>query len=244
MVKTRSRVLIVIPARMQSGRLPGKALLDATGTPLIVHTIKRALKCKRYMEAAVMVATDSMKIAEVAKNHVSVQYEAGDDIWCGTRRAAKLLHTMWADYNDVTAVVNWQLDEPLVVPQEVTRMCRRFVTAPCDIATFVAKLNPATADDPNRVKAVVEYNECKNFTRTNIEAATHEHVGVYAFRPSILKKLGNLEPSARSQSESLEQLTWLDHGYQVEAVTLRTAPLSINTRADYAAFQAQRHLDD
>jgi 3-deoxy-manno-octulosonate cytidylyltransferase (CMP-KDO synthetase) len=187
-----------------------------------------------------MVATDSMEIAEVAKELVAVHLDNKEEAWCGTRRCANLYRVMWEEYKDAGVIINWQMDEPCVLPRDIRKLSARFAKSPCDIATLVAPLTHDAEVNPNRVKAAVQYGECKSFDRSPVRGSTHEHVGIYAFRPSVLKRIGKLSQTISSRSISLEQITWLDHGYSIDAVEVKNAPLSINTIEDYESFVASR----
>ena len=237
---------IIVPARLNSGRLKNKAVLNETGWTLIEHTVDAAIETSRLLDAFVVVATDSIRISKAVANMDCYCLRDGTDgIWCGTVRAARCIEHGWKSFRHCTSIINWQVDEPLVDPADVASLAMHLLDDPSDIATLVAPMTEKTMGSEDEVKAHVSHGECLNFRRTLDSYVNQHHVGVYAFRPKTLRAIGELEQSQRSASARLEQLTWLDAGYSIAAVPIEQAPLSINTPADYAEFCALiRERDD
>ena len=225
-------VLIVIPARLASSRIARKPLVSAGGYSLLWHTLQAARKAACELEDSdVVVATDSPEILGAIGGDCrtilsSVPY------WCGSQRTAAVAQQ--AGVSDSDFVVNWQVDEPLVRPEDVVGLVARLGEEAAAIATLVAKARPSSAADKNRVKVEVAAGECSDFSRT--APFNHEHIGVYGFHAGTLRELQNLGPCPRSQHESLEQLSWLGR-YRIVAARIDAAPMSINTTADLETFR-------
>lgn len=97
---------------------------------------------------------------------------------------------------------------------------------------------------PNLVKVVVGKGQrCHWFSRSDMAGAM-EHCGIYAFHSSTLRALGNLPVSELSKAESLEQLTWLEHGYNIFGVEMEDVPLSINSPEDFERFKKHKEQHD
>jgi len=245
-------ITIAIPARLDSKRLPRKPLREAGGKSLIRHTVDSVL---RPFNHSVVVLTDSQDIADQVPDVPC--FVSSFPYWCGTQRIAAAVkagdvlieewYISWGDY-----IVLIQCDEPCIKPEHIRDLASALncISRPSrmyDIATLVAPLSVDAMNDPNVAKAHIELAmdgisdewRCRDFTRSmppNKSVITYHHVGVYAFRKDMLIGLGDLKPSIRSQEESLEQLTWLDHGHEILAVKIDEIPLSINTEEDLAEW--------
>ena len=243
------RPVIAIPISLASKRLPRKALLDISGEPLAVRTIKQALKCD--VAVGVVAVCDSHEAAEVAEGLCDVIVDNRRGVWCGTQRIARaMLRTPGlfpAQRSDTAAVINWQVDEPFVHPDDVARLITKinwnqYESKPVEVCTLVAPFRngPAEIQDPNTVKAIVPSwkEKCDRrgvvttFTRKPTLEHAYHHVGVYAFSACSVVKLGTLPQSKRSKREKLEQLTWMDAGVSVHSIKTDAIPLGINTEAD------------
>jgi 3-deoxy-manno-octulosonate cytidylyltransferase (CMP-KDO synthetase) len=239
-------VLIVVPARVGSTRLPNKPLLLLGGAPLIHRVAERALRVPGADR--VVVATDSDDVAEaVADVGVDVvmtrsTLESGTD-----RVAAVSARSEFAGYD---IVVNLQGDEPFL-PLEAVRGAVARVQQGDAIGTAAAPLDPVLRDDPARVKVVTDdRSRALYFSRAAIphlrepgeldRVAWWQHLGIYAYRREVLLRLAALPPSPLERAERLEQLRALEAGFTIGVMLLdKPAWPGIDTPDDLAAAEAR-----
>ncbi len=246
-------ITIAIPARMKATRLPNKPLLDIIGRPLIAHVID----CARRFEAAeIVVATDDLRIAEVAEREGVVAILTREDHPTGSDRLAEVADRL--EWPDTQIVVNLQGDEPLM-PQS----CLRAVVdalrgdAGAAAATLAMRIdNIAEALDPNAVKVVSDHQgRALYFSRAPIPwprdawhtaqrelpagAPMRRHLGLYAYRAGTLRRFAALPPAPLETIESLEQLRLLHHGYKIAVRdTPEAIPPGVDTPEDLARVRA------
>ena len=221
--------VIVIPARMDSTRLPGKPMLEIGGRPLVEWIYIRAMKT---LASIVVVATDGNSELERFCRKASIRYTSTlPRHQNGTSRCLEAFDYLPAEVSDVCSkVVNWQCDV-LANPEDVDKL---LISHDYGIRTLVAPLGPGDMDRPDVVKAAVFNERAHWFSRASMTGALH-HVGVYGFHPSVLRQVARLVPQFNSMSplEQLEQLTWLEEGNRIHASMIDEPPLSINTLIDY-----------
>lgn len=233
---------VVIPARFDSSRLPGKALLPLAGKPMLqwVHERSRASQA-----GEVVVATDDERIATASRAFGADVAMTARAHLSGTDRIAEVAATRgWID-EDI--VVNVQGDEPLIPPVVIDQVAKLLAAhARADIATLAAKLdNVADLQDPNVVKVACDATgRALYFSRapipwnrdapTTLVGGAHlRHVGIYAYRVSSLRRLAALPPSRLEQIEKLEQLRALEAGMEIRVAIAIERPLAdVNTAAD------------
>ena len=205
---------IVIPARFDSSRLPGKALLPLAGKPMLQWVHERA---RASGAAEVCIATDDERIATAARGFgADVAMTARTHV-SGTDRIAEVAaNRKWSD-DDI--VVNVQGDEPLIPPAVIDQVAKLLAShARADIGTLAVKIDSlADLNDPNVVKAACDVNgRALYFSRapipfnrdtpTTLTPATLRHVGIYSYRVAALRKLASLPPGRLELIEKLEQL--------------------------------------
>ncbi|NTW57095.1 MAG: 3-deoxy-manno-octulosonate cytidylyltransferase [Chlorobiaceae bacterium] len=228
-------VVILIPARLDSTRLPGKMLADVEGVPLIVRTWRQALKSR--LANRVAVATDSPEIAEVLHACGAEVIMTSPGLSCGTERIAEAARLIGGD-----VFVNLQGDEPLISPENIDLVIGPFLAAVSpDCATLVfpvAQDELQQLDDPNVVKVVMDrkgyalyFSRSPLPYRRNMHPSTlfYRHIGLYAFSAKVLQQFASLPPSMLEASESLEQLRLLENGYRIRCVVTGTDTPGVNT---------------
>jgi 3-deoxy-manno-octulosonate cytidylyltransferase (CMP-KDO synthetase) len=232
---------VVIPARYDSSRLPGKALLPLAGKPMLQWVHERA---RASGAAEVCVATDDERIATAARDFgADVAMTARTHV-SGTDRIAEV--AMSRGWKDEDVVVNVQGDEPLIPPAVIDQVAQLLNThARADIGTLAVKIDAlGELNDPNVVKAACSADgRALYFSRAPIPLnrdapqtltpATLRHVGIYAYRVSALKRLSRLAPSRLELIEKLEQLRALENGLEIRVALAVERPLAdVNTAAD------------
>ena len=209
----------VIPARYASSRFPGKPLTPVAGLPMIRRVYEGACTAKAL--DSVLIATDDSRIADVCRGFGAEVALTRSEHPTGTHRVCEAVAAREEDL-----VVNIQGDEPLIeghVIDAAVEVMRRDPDAP--MATVVHPLAEEAADDPNRVKAVLDQRgRALYFSRSRIPyvrpdgeapASLWQHVGLYAYRRSFLETLVRLSPTPAELAEGLEQLRALEHGYPI-----------------------------
>ena len=229
---------VVIPARFASSRLPGKALADIAGKPMIVHVAERA---RESGALRVCVATDHDGIREAAERHGFAAVMTRPDHRSGTDRVAEIVQSQHFDPEDI--VVNVQGDEPLIEPGLIRAVAGLLSDAPeAAIATACHPIRSAAEMfDPNVVKVVLDHEGyARYFSRAPIPWARdafagstsalpaglpcYRHIGVYAYRARFLTNFPRLAPSPLEQFEALEQLRALWHGFAIAVAVRHDAP--------------------
>ena len=241
------KACVVIPARLDSTRLPGKMLLRETGRSLIEHTHAAALLAKRPL--AVVVATDHEQIAEEVRRFGGKAVMTSRDCQSGTDRVAEVARQM-PEYD---LFVNLQGDEPEMDPTSIDRVIEVLAEdAAVPMASVASPItDPEVLLDPAVVKVVLDRTgRALYFSRSPIpfvrdaqEADTeneappfYQHLGLYAYRREFLLRFAELPPSRLEQAEKLEQLRVLEAGETIRIGVVPHANSGIDTPADYAAF--------
>lgn len=234
---TKTRTLVLIPARMAASRLPGKPLLDIGGLPMIVQVVRRA-------EAArigrVVVATDTPDIANSVTAHGGEAVMTRADHPSGSDRIFEALQTL-DGAGDIDTIINVQGDLPTIAPDDIRAVLTPLSDTSVDIATLAAVI---TKDEehtnPNVVKVVGSpLSETRlralYFTRATAphgEGPRYHHIGLYAYRRSALARFVALPPSPLEIREKLEQLRALEAGMRIDVTVVDTVPLGVDTPHD------------
>jgi 3-deoxy-manno-octulosonate cytidylyltransferase (CMP-KDO synthetase) len=230
-------VLILIPARMASTRLPGKPLADIAGRPMIVHVAARAAESGL---GRVVVATEVEDVAEAVGRHGFEAVMTGAHHQSGSDRIFEALRTL-DPAGEADVIVNVQGDLPTIDPQAIAAALRPLEEAAVDIATLgVEIVRDEEKTNPNVVKIVGSpLTETRlralYFTRATApsgEGPLYHHVGLYAYRRAALERFVSLPPSALEKRERLEQLRALEAGMRIDAEIIDTVPLGVDTPED------------
>ena len=257
MTSAPASALIVIPARLSSTRLPRKMLLAETGRPLIEHTWMAARAARAA--AGVVVATDSAEIAAAVARFGGQAVMTSPAATSGTARIVEALPRLPA----ADVIVNVQGDEPELAASAIDEAIDLLTRCPeAGVATLVTPLRSVDdLRDPAAVKAVLTpwrqdgatLPGCWRavyFSRAAVPAARDwsdalmsasppfywQHVGLYAYRRSVLEAWDTLPESRLAALESLEQLRLVEAGVPVVAGAIAHAARGIDTPRDYAAF--------
>lgn len=243
----------VVPARLASTRLPDKPLVDLGGRPMVVRVAEAA---QRSGAQAVLIATDSERIADAARAHGIDAMLTRADHPSGTDRLAEV--AVRAGWPDDALVVNVQGDEPLIDPALIAQVAAHLAAHPdCAIATAAHPLDdPADVFNPNVVKVVLDAQGIAlYFSRAPIPWSrdayqpvwpdvarmpapaqpVYRHVGLYAYRAAFLRAYPTLARSPLETGEALEQLRALWHGHRIAvALTAHVPAPGVDTPADLA----------
>jgi 3-deoxy-manno-octulosonate cytidylyltransferase (CMP-KDO synthetase) len=236
-------VLIVIPARMASTRLPGKPLADIAGEPMIVHVMRRAQEADL---GAVVVATDSEAIFTCVEKAGGRAVMTRADHVSGSDRIFEALGS--ADPTGRCGiVVNVQGDLPTLRPADIGAAVAPLRDAAVDIGTLAAEIGRVEErSNPNVVKVVGSplsptRLRALYFTRATAPAGDgplYHHIGLYAFRRAALVRFVNLPPSPLERREQLEQLRALEAGMRIDVAIVDSVPLGVDTAEDLERARA------
>lgn len=230
--------VIIIPARYQSTRLPGKPLRMLAGKPLLQHVHECA---QRTSASNIIIATDDERIASVARTFADEVCMTAASHSSGTQRLAEVIdqYKITAD----TIVVNLQGDEPLMPAACITQVAALLEQhTDAKVATLSAPLHDAhELSNPNIVKvvtnalgyamyfsrAMIPYqrdSDAQSLTRALKQGVYQRHIGLYAYRAGYVKEYIHQQPSCYEQLESLEQLRVLWHGGTIAIAEAKVIP--------------------
>jgi 3-deoxy-manno-octulosonate cytidylyltransferase (CMP-KDO synthetase) len=229
--------IAIIPARFNSTRFPGKLLAEIDGKTLIEHVYRRVEQAT--LVGGVRVATDHKRIADEVRRFGGTAIMTRDDHSCGTDRLAEAVENLDPD----SLIVNVQGDEPMIDPSDIDQAITAARIGDAEMVTLMTKLDPAHADDPNRVKVVTDRNGIAlYFSRAKIPfgGTCFLHLGLYVYRVSFLRKFTHLERTPLEIAERLEQLRALEHGYRIRVVEVENESWGIDTPDDLERFKGMR----
>lgn len=221
------KTIIIIPARWESTRLPGKPLAMIGDKPMIQHTWERA--CESNADE-VIIACDSKIVYDAATKF------GAQAIWTpkadtGTERVIGVQEIEAADF-----VINVQGDEPFINPKDINEVIKIVHNHPDKVATLRTDLIGNEGKDPNVVKAISNaIGLVGMFTRSSIYMRTnfaYKHIGIYGYSSKVLNKISSLEPTESSVKDSLEQLTWMDNNIPIIASWTSYKSLGVDTKED------------
>ena len=237
-------VLIAIPARLESTRLPQKLLLAETGKPLIQHTVEAAVAtgCRVAVaadEGVYMAACMDKPFWLSRLFHCDGKHENG------TSRICELIGQDEFEDDVFDLIINWQADEPEIKPEHIEELIRQATMFPgCDVATLAHCKWPTIDDlrDGSVTKVEVVRGLAARFGRSigGDRDNIYRHIGIYAYTPHALSWFCGQQPTQNEQRESLEQLRALDSGCRIRVGLVDHPYRGIDTRADYDAFVARQ----
>lgn len=229
--------VVVIPARMQASRLPGKPMADIGGEPMIVHVWRRAMAAE---VGRVVVATDAEEIRDAVRRAGGEAVMTRADHVSGSDRVFEAVSRIDPDA-DQELIVNLQGDLPTLDPRLVRACLEPLASGEVHIATLAAEITDEEERvNPNVVKVVgttvaPRVLRALYFTRATApwgEGAHYHHIGMYAYRRSALERFVSLRPSPLEIRERLEQLRALEDNMRIDVALVETVPLGVDTPAD------------
>lgn len=246
--------VVVIPARYDSVRLPGKPLREIAGKPMLQHVYERASESRA---SEVIVATDDSRIAQAAEGFGAVVCMTGSHHQSGTDRLAEVTRNYgWADSQ---IVVNLQGDEPLMPAKLIDQCAELLHSQGVGMATLASPiLSRMEFENPNVVKVIVdnEHNAIY-FSRAAIpharnpessmlamESALHHH-GIYAYRVDVLRRIVAAPRSPLEECERLEQLRAIAMGIGIRVGQPESRPgPGVDTAEDLAKVEKLLFTDE
>jgi len=232
--------IIVIPARMQATRLPGKPLAEINGRPMIAHVIDRA---KEADIGPVVVAAAENEIAEAAAQYGAKAVLTDPNLPSGSDRIKAALDSLDKDRkHDI--VINVQGDIPTISPLSIRAALTPLEEPSVDISTLVAEIkNQEELLNPNVVKAVLAASgRALYFSRALVPTGSgpvYHHIGLYGYRRKALERFVQLQPSPLELRERLEQLRALEDGMVISAAVVNDIPLGVDDLDDLERARVQ-----
>lgn len=231
------RALAIIPVRVGSQRLPGKALLRESGQELFLHTCDQAKKAANIDR--VVVATDDDAVHAAAKRKGYGVVRTSPACRTGSERCAEAAASIPCE-----VVLDIQGDWPEVAPRDLEAVVAQLLSGEAVCNTLCVSLHdPAVAANPNVVKVVRGRNgKALYFSRAVIPFVKdsayplRRHIGVYGFARATLLRIPPLPSSGLAEAESLEQLRFLENDIAMHVLDAEGDPWGIETRSDYDAF--------
>ena len=243
MSSPKPEVVIVIPARFGSTRLPGKPLVLLAGKPMIQHVYERAKLAEQADR--VIVATDDERIVKAVESFGGTARMTRPDHRTGTERVAEV-----AAHEKGDIFVNVQGDEPLLDPVAVDTAVNALLEEPAAVISTVATpiKTPADIMDPNIVKTVLDFdNNSLYFSRapipwvrdtaSKIQVRHLKHLGLYVFQREALLEYPTLPQGELERIEQLEQLRWLENGWKIRVAEVEHDAVSVDVPEDVARVE-------
>lgn len=240
----------IIPARYASTRLPGKALVDLAGKPMIQHVYERAAQVFDQL----IVATDDARIVAAVEAFGGQVVLTDVAHSTGTNRCLEAYQKWSLEHAPVEVIVNIQGDEPLIDAEDLRALLMLFEKQSCQFGTLVKAIE-TEAELENRSGCFAVISESRGealyFSRQLIpflrgvprdqwlhQHRFYKHLGLYAYSPAALSRFAALAPSPLEQAESLEQNRWLEDGGRIAVAFAQKDSLSVDTPEDLAAIRA------
>ncbi|GAA4138907.1 3-deoxy-manno-octulosonate cytidylyltransferase [Sphingobacterium kyonggiense] len=235
------KVIGIIPARYDSTRFPGKPLVDINGMTMIQRVYNQVKHATSLSE--VVVATDDQRIFDHVQSFAGNVLMTSKEHQSGTDRCAEIINKV----SGFDVAINIQGDEPFIDPQQIDLLVSCFQQEDTQIATLIRKIEQLQdLENTNKPKVVINNKqEAVYFSRQAIpyfrgkdmrdwlkEMDYYNHIGIYGYRTEILKEISKLPVSKLELAESLEQLRWIDNGYQIKTAISNHLNEAIDTPED------------
>ena len=237
-----SKTVILIPSRLSAKRLPGKPLLKINGTSIISHVVKKA---KEADLGDVYVATEDKEIIDDVNLNGGKAILTSKIHKTGSDRIFECFEKL--DLIDIDYIINLQGDEPNIDLNDLKHLNKLININKPAIGTMAAKIeSKSKLKDENIVKVITE----SKITNENFPIALdfkrivndqiiniYHHIGIYAFKPEILKKITKLEQTKNEIKNKLEQLRAMENRIKINVSLAKFSPIGIDTMEDYIALK-------
>lgn len=229
------KFIAIIPARLQSQRLPRKMLREIGGKPLAVW-VYQAVRQSQLLHD-VIIATDSQEILEACRKHSCNARMTSAKHRSGTERVHEVSQLLDAD-----VYINVQGDEPMIRAAHIDALVGLMKNASVPVGTLMTPASPEDISSPNAVKVVTDRDgRALYFSRSTIpydrdgsNPRYFKHLGIYAYRKPVLDKFVSLPESALERAERLEQLRFLENGIPIFVAETPYDSIGVDTEEDLA----------
>ena len=230
-------ITAVIPARLDSSRLPNKLLMDICGKSLIIRTYESALKSNLFNDVIVVTNSEQIK-EELNKNDVNYIFK-NKEYETGTDRIADISNEINSEI-----IINIQGDEPFINSKTLKLIIDKFIEDKEKSINVVSVMSSFKSnydvENPNNVKVITDENQNAiyfsrsiiPFKRNDSSINYFKHVGVYAFRKTFLSKFSNLKIGVLETAEKIEALRMVENGVAVKMIESDEKFIGIDTLED------------
>jgi len=239
--------IVVIPARLNSSRLPNKVLLDLKGKPVVQRVYEQCLKAKNIDE--VYIATDSLEVQQSCEKFTNNIIMTKNTHESGTDRIAEAVENIKCD-----VIINVQGDEPFIEPELIEKLASTFDEDDTKMASAMHRITKVEElKNHNVVKVTVDNkNNALYFSRSIIPhhrdewdnllnhheiipepLSFYRHLGIYGYTKEFLLTYSKMEQSYLERLEKLEQLRVLENGYKINMIETDYNSIGIDTMNDY-----------
>jgi len=227
---------------MSASRLKDKPLLEINNLPIICHVVKKA---KETGIGKVIVATEDKEIVTVVEKNDGKAILTGNHK-TGTDRIFEAFQKL--KITDVDYIVNLQGDEPMIDPKDIINLNNLMIKNNSDMGTLASKIKEySTLNNENIVKVTTKeklennnFTRALNFSRKDLSKQNsniYHHVGVYAYKVSVLEKFINFNQTKNEVENRLEQLRALDNNITIMVALAKSSSIGIDTKEDYIAIK-------
>ena len=237
-----SRTVILIPSRLAATRLPGKPLLKINGVSIIFNVFKKA---KEADIGEVYVATEDKEILDDVKLNGGNAILTSNKHKTGSDRIFECYEKL--NLKNIDYIINLQGDEPNIDVNDLKHLNKLIQANKSEIGTLAAEIEDQhKLNDENIVKVITDnkitnenFTIAKNFKRKleNSNLNIYHHLGVYAYKPEVLKKLIKLKQTDNEIKNRLEQLRALENGIKINVGLAKFCPIGVDTMEDYLALK-------
>ena len=227
---------------MAASRLKGKPLLEINNVPIICHVLNKAMETG--LEA--IVATEDKEIVTAVEQNGGGKVILTGNHKTGTDRIFEAFQKLKT--TDIEYVVNLQGDEPMIDPKDIINLNNLMIKNNSDIGTLASEIKEnSVLNNENIVKVITEeklennnFTKALNFSRKNLSKQNsniYHHIGIYAYKVSVLEKFINFKQTKNEIENRLEQLRALDNNIEVTVALAKSSPIGIDTKEDYIAIK-------
>lgn len=236
------KTYIIIPARYQSTRFPGKPLAMIAGKPMIQWVYEAAIKTEGI--SGTYVATDDSRIFDAVKRFGGIPIMTSETHTCGTDRIRECAEDLGIEGDDI--IINLQGDEPLIKSETLGNLSKAFTDSDVYMCTLKTKLaEQREIENPNVVKVITDvHGDAIYFSRSpvpynrnGVPAIYYKHVGIYAYRRWFLDKFSQMGRTQLEAVESLEQLRVLENGFRIRVIETDNQTIGVDAPEDLEKIQ-------
>ena len=237
-----SRTVILIPSRLSATRLPGKPLLKINGVSIISNVFKKAREADI---GDVYVATEDREILDDVELNGGKAILTSNKHKTGSDRIFECYEKL--DLKNIDYIINLQGDEPSIDINDLRHLNKLIEANKTEIGTLAAEIeDQSNLDNENIVKVITDSKITnENFTTAidfkrklkNLNLNIYHHLGVYAYKPEVLKKLIKFKQTNNEIKNRLEQLRAIENGIKINVGLAKFCPIGVDTMEDYMALK-------
>jgi len=237
-----SKTIILIPSRLSATRLPRKPLLKINGISIISHVVKKA---KEADIGEVYVATEDKDILNDVNLNGGKAILTSNKHKTGSDRIYECFEKL--DLKNINYIINLQGDEPNIDINDLKHLVKLIEINKPEIGTLASKIDDQSKLNNEDIVKVITENKITyqnfpialDFKRNvkNLNTNIYHHLGIYAYRPDILKRIIKFQQTNNEIKNRLEQLRAMENGIKINVALAKFCPIGIDTMEDYIALK-------